>query len=237
MLFQQKQVDQHYFDLIRFRHRELAEIVKRELQSKHAIIVNDGSYVIKMESVIYLRSKLKKMGLDEDKDERVFPGRRIPTEYKSHFHRGFNDARARIYDVDGTTQIALAFNQKYLMGSHRELKAFAHLLRGPPVNGRIKYSHKDAVRYYNYLYSDWEFVKRRRLYVGSNLEKIRENIDHVVQNPSKANALKRINRAQKLLRTKSATEVSSIVGYTHPPAFFAAFKHFTKQTPGEFKQR
>src|SRR3989338_1536902 len=102
--------------IFRSRHRDLVNIVKSKLKSKHAIIshTTKSSHFIQMKSVPYLRSKLEALGVKGDMEDREFPNF-VPEVYLDHYIRGLFDAQANISLINYSenviaTNISLIFN-------------------------------------------------------------------------------------------------------------------------------
>ena len=85
---------------IQFRspHRELTDMVKKELQSGHAIIpdVHGISHSLQITDAPYLLSSLAGLGLSADKSQRRFPDY-VPDDSMPHFLCGVIDHKDQIY--------------------------------------------------------------------------------------------------------------------------------------------
>ncbi len=155
-------------------HKDLVEIVRRELESEHKIILDPRgkpSYRLEVDDVPHMYSRLEELGLAVPKNQRGFP-ENIPEEYIRHFTRGFTDAQGRVFTHLGgkLTVISISFNLLFLKGLHKALQEYAGVERGNPSRNNIVYSHKDSLRIHNFIYGEWEFIEEHGLYLPSKKE-------------------------------------------------------------------
>lgn len=227
--------------IFRSSHSDLVEIVRRELESEHVITPdsrkNKRSFWIEVRDVTYLCDKLREMGLGVPKEERTFP-RDIDKKYMSHFVRGFLDAQGIVYNAHHGkyTNIVVGFNREFLLGLHYTLKTYAGIERDEPPEDRIRYAHKDSLKIYDFIYSDWDFIKQHGLYLPSKKELYTLNYPgDWSKHPAKVVATQRIKDSKRFLLLKiPGSTVGAMFGYSHPSAFYRAFKRETGLTPTEF---
>src|SRR3989344_3187461 len=208
--------------IFRSRHRDLVNIVKSKLKSKHAIIshTTKSSHFIQMKSVPYL----------------------VPEVYLDHYIRGLFDAQANISLINYSenviaTNIRLRFNNKFLVSLDEVLKRYANVSRPKPISNYIIYSGADSSRIYNFIYRDIEYIENSWLYLPFKKksfvrfeDKSGEN-NHII-------CLEKIKEAKKLLiKGKKASDVASDLGYAHKESFLRAFKHVTGQTTRSFLRK
>lgn len=256
-------IDQHFFDYkskammyvlgtfyvcyrslsnIRFEfrstHKNLVEIVKDQLKSKHALISDPrgkSSHWLDISNVPYLNSELEEMGLNVPKSERRFP-EDIPDEFMDHFIRGFIDGKANVAIIQRKyTKVGIDFNHQFLIGFHNVLVKYAGVERSKPSGDSIYYSHKDSLRIHDLIYQDWGYIKKHGLYLPSNKEVFRTDFQadlstrqDVVRSREKVGQAKVL-----LLQGKHPLETAQELGYSYI-GFNRAFKRVTGFSPSKW---
>lgn len=221
----------------RSNKRNLVEIIKDEIKSRHSIIEdkrpNHCSYWIETDNADYMRYRLHELGVAEGKHQRKFP-KNIKEEYLSHFVRGFFDAKANVSSKGGRTYTTFHFNNRFLLGLHEILVKYAGVGQEKPKGNMVAYGHSDSLKIHDFIYSDWRYVRRNGLYLPSKKEQF--NFDYEPrEHQLRARSFKRIEIAKKLLDEGllSHQEIADEVGLTLS-AFYRAFKHAAGMTTGEF---
>jgi len=221
----------------RSNKRNLIEIIKDEIKSKH--IIEDKrpkhhSYWIETDNADYMRYRLHERGVAEDKHQRKFP-KNIKEEYLSHFVRGFFDAKANVSSKGGRTHITFNFNNRFLLGLHGILVKYAGVTRSKPTDDYLTYGHSDSLKIHDFIYSDWKYIRRNGLYLPSKKRKF--NFDYEPKEyPSTIRYHKKIERAKKLLlKGLPHKETAEAVGYSNVFSFYRGFKNLTGMTTREFQ--
>jgi len=214
---------------------DLVQIVSDELESQHRIGFNEpSSYWIEIHGVPYLRSKLEELGLADDKSKRKFPGY-IPDPYLDHFIRGFFDAQM-IPRTNRYTNLVILFNNHFLVRLHHVLSRRANVKRDKPPGNVLFYAHKDSLRIYQFIYRDWQFIKKYGLYLQSKKNSFR--IDYRANYSTsklKIASLQKVERAKHLLRQgHKPFRVAKMVGYSRVDGLSKAFKRITGKSITSF---
>lgn len=229
--------------IFRSNKEELVKIIKRELESGHAIISypNRGvsSHWIEMQYVPDLKSSLEYHGVVADKEERRFPTD-MKRSFMRHFIRGFSEGKSGIRRLsNGSNKFRIKFNHYFLVGLNSALQEHAGVKKITVPGDKLVYGHRDSIKIYNYIYGDWKFIEKRGLFVPSQRDKF--NLDPRVEKKLNNLSNKRIERAKELLlkrkrslKRKSFEDISKEVGFVHSPAFYRAFKRITGKTPSQF---
>lgn len=235
--------DSAYGIIFRSNKRNLVELVQDELESNHSLIrdkrSNHHSYWIEIENAEYMRYRLQELGIVEDKSKRKFPSNMGKT-YLSHFVRGFFDAKARVHGKNGKLpSIEITFNKEFLLGLNGILAKYPGVEQVAPTQDFITYKGGDVSKIYDFIYGDWEYVRKSGSYVP--LQKHRFDTDYELPEPKdhplRAISLKRIERAKKLLgEGYKPKEIAKKLNYLNLFAFYRAFKHAVGLTTMEYKK-
>ena len=222
--------------VFRSRHRDLVQIVRNQLGSKHAILSDPNgksSYSMNIKGAPYLNTQLEKIGLNKPKKQRRFP-EHIDEDYISHFIRGFLDAQAYPdYSNGRYTRINVSFNNMFLVGLNQTLRQYAEVERPDPYNDRVIYSGSDSSRIHDLIYDDWDFIEEHGLYLPSKKDIFRTDFSSAGKH--KTAAVKRIKRVKELLRQDCSIEkAAQYVGYADISSLCRAFKRVTGKTMREW---
>ncbi|MBI4439454.1 AraC family transcriptional regulator [Candidatus Woesearchaeota archaeon] len=218
----------------RSQHRDLVRIVMDALESGHTLSEDPrekSSYWFGAMGCDHLIYRLSDYGLDKPKNKRGFPD--VPEQYIDDFVRGVIDARANIHVSNGRTTIYLRGNKTFLLGLNNSLRRYAGVERDRPVDGRLTYLHSDAKKIYEFIYRNFDRIKRDGIYLPS---KKKLYATAPVPDVAKQRVARKIEAAKKLiLKGKSTREAASKAGYSTVTAFYRAFKKATGQTLKEWK--
>ena len=219
--------------------RDLVQIVKEQLDSKHKIISDPRgkpSHWLRMRSVPYMRSRLDELGFLKHKSERRVP-KNIPKKYVSHFARGFIDAKAQVrVTEDGRTNVRISFYEIPLKDIHELLVEYAGIKHPAPKGNKILYGHKNSIRMHDFIYRDWEYIKEYGIYLPSKKEAFRTEYEHV--HPPTLAVQRKMDIAKKMLRDGYPPKtIAEMLGYSSVLDFYARFKKVTGKTVNEFRGR
>jgi len=225
------------------KYKKLTETVKEKLESKSKIINPRGrnSYIIEINNK-NIHEKLDEFGLWKNKNYREFLN--INEDCLSDFIRGFFDSQGYIKrNNNGNNYIIFDFNKKFLGKLNKILseRAGAKLRnirksKSNSLHGTITYKHEDCMKIYNYIYKDFDYIKKNNLYLKEKRDLFNLNYD-----PNKYFDLirektgKRINKAKELLsKGYNGVEVSEKLKYCHVFQFYSMFKKHTGFTVKQF---
>ena len=229
--------------IFKSRHRDLVNIVKNKLRSKHAINshTTKSSHCIQMKAVPYLRSKLESLGVKGDMEDREFPNF-VPEIYLDHYIRGLFDAQAHISLVNYSenviaTNINLRFNNKFLVSLNEMLKKYANVSRPAPMGNDLLYCGADSSRIYDFIYRDMGYIENSWLYLPFK-KKLFIHFEYKSGKNNHIPCLKKIEEAKKLLiEGRKGSDISSKLGYSCSENFYRAFKNITRQTTRSFLRK
>lgn len=124
----------------------------------------------------YLHDKLIERGCVYDKSERKFPDG-VKGRYPDHLDRGFFDAHVTcVYTMGKYPLLQIYFNTAFLQGLHNQLVADAGVSDTKKVDkSPLVYYGEDVQKIHNFIYRDWEFIKRHGLYLPSKKERFEIN--------------------------------------------------------------
>lgn len=219
--------------------KNLVQIVEEQLESDHAIMSDPrgkNSHWIEMQSVPYMRNKLDELGFLKHKSKRRVP-KDMPKKYARPFVRGFVDAKAKVYVIDGErTNVEIHHYNTPLRDIHRLLVEYAGVKHPTPKGSSVIYNHNDSIRIHNFIYQDWKYTKKHGLYLPSKKKAFRTNTNYV--HPRTLAAQRRMDRAEKMLRHRYRPEIIAVrLGYSSVLSFYTIFKKVTGKTVNEFRGR
>jgi hypothetical protein len=241
--------------MFKSRYKDLVEIIKRESKSEHIVMEdnrnivmednrNKSSYWIVAQGVPILRSRLAKLGLDLPKEKREFP-KRINEKKLSHFVRGFFDAKASINVRKELTTTGIRFNHLFLLDLHQTFIKYAKAEGGGSKENYVSYGHNDSIKIHNFIYQDWDFIKKSGLYLP--FKKQLFNTDYVADYFGCINILnrlkviktkKKIAKAKKLLAGGSlAKDVAEKLGYASYIGLNKSFRKITGLSPRQYQMQ
>jgi len=225
--------------IIRSKTRELVELIRDELESKHTIIADTrekSSYWLQITNK-NLRCVLEEKGLGNSKKERRFPNN-IKEEYIDHFIRGFFDERADIVNRRDLTYVSMGSfseNKQFLLELNLTLKKHAGVNKNDFCR-QLTYGSANSLKIYNLIYRDWEYIRENGLYLPSQKDKF-DNIHNT--HPSKKSMLimERIEKAKEhLLNGEWVKDFLKDVGYNSLVGLTHIFKKYTGQTVRKFRE-
>lgn len=229
-------VDKAGFEF-RSPHRDLVEIVKRQMGSEHTTISDNrekSSYWFEAKGRPKLHSRLGSLGLNAPKKERRFP-EDVDRKYISHFVRGFLDARSNLSNDDGMLSMDISFNPMFLVRLNQILGEYAKVQKPDPTGKYTNYHHGDCLRICDFIYEDWGFIQRNGLYLPLQKDLFTTDRPPHIR---VAAASKKIEEAEKMLKEGlHPAEVSRRLGYAFHPSFARAFKQKTGMTASQFRMQ
>jgi len=229
--------------IFRSKHKKLVELVRDEIFPGHSITSDNrkgkSSHWINAYSTPRLYSKLEELGLTVPKKEREFP-ENISENQLYNVVRGFFDAEAA--KNVRKNYIRIGFCNRFLSGLNKVLIKHAGINGGTLKDNELIYKKDDAIKIYNFIYQNFDFIKRN----GSYLREKKEAFYKFITKKPKINRINlkrhrkrtgRIEHAKKLLEKELETkEVAKKVGYAYPTRFCRAFKEVTGCTPTAYKK-
>lgn len=219
----------------------LVKRVRSCLGSKHAI----GHYPNRDVSSHWI--EIKNTSLRESLDDLVAPKkekRRFPDDVPEYavgdFIRGFFDGKACVMrNKYGATYITLNYNRPFLRRLHSELVRLAGVEQKSPKKGFVMYNQEDAVKIYNFLYQDWDFLKKHRLYLPSKRDTF--NLDYVAKQEKFE---RKMERARELLLVRGpdgkfkyrVLDVANELGYRYQANLSNYFRFHFGMFPSELRR-
>lgn len=215
-------------------NKDLLEIVKRLLQSEHNIYGDNRArhnsfYLTFSSELVY--DYLENRGIGPKK-RRKFP--ELDDEFASHFIRGFYDSESGIRQ---DMSLNFGFPRRFLLGLQRYLHENAETTKKQVKNNHLGYADEDIERIYDFIYQDWEYVKRKGLYLPEKKSELEECIGQVNSRPLTPHeiVLRKVEQAKVLLlKHRDIDMVSRLIGYSHSSTLYNNFKKYTGKTPTQY---
>ncbi|MFH1053956.1 MAG: hypothetical protein V1740_06075 [Candidatus Woesearchaeota archaeon] len=223
-------------------HSGIADLVHTELEFEHELLTIErpGSltYRIQVSNALELRSRLENIGLNSDKHKRRFPdGLRMP--YLSHFVRGFYDGKAILTTTHQRTSVSFYFNHDFMLRLHNVFMDYAGVQRLPSEKEdwtNIWYNPEDALRIYDFIYKEWDFIENHGIYLPSKRKAFITKIHEKKLTKRQIAAAKRWEIADRLIkRDYSSVEICEILGIPHLTTFYKLVRANTDMTIREYR--
>ena len=212
--------------IFRSSNQDLVEIVKRELESEHAIASDNregkSSHWLRVGSTGSLREYLDDHKVLVPKKERSFP-KGISKKVARNLVRGFSDTKGRIQVNDnGSNHLVFCFNPEFLLGLHQVLVRYAQVGEDNEVGSRgLVYSHADAIKAHDFMYQRFSSVYDSGLYLSEKKELF--NLDHTVVEELKGIEEKMALVPELLRQGKRGAEIADELSYSSRNTLYKNF--------------
>ncbi len=221
----------------------LIDMINNELDSEYTPWggKRNNSHWVRITYASDLRSRLEKLGITGNKEERVFPSY-VPKKYISDFIRGFSDACVYVA-IGDHVETGFNFYKKFLEGLSTKLHQLAGTKAMNPRKAKGKkrgkksyylcYHKKDTIKIINFLY------EKVGLFVSEVKEKF--NFDLTIGTSTKPTLIESMlsHVKQQLARGINGDQIAGEVGYQgrcRSESLYRAFKCETGMGINEWKQ-